>query len=385
MDNIKFVTIYSETGKLDNTISEIHIEYESGKEETIEEWYKILDFMKYVFDDYQKSGGDTSLDIKGIIEEYSKGDNPTFAVKKKTNVLEDKPIERSEEKPSDKLEDTEKPVEEPKKEEKTSKDEKKGSKKLAIGLTISGLALTGLCVALLSNHFVKLNQNGKPSGKNNRKVIEETADGKLAYNNGSKYHENLQKLVENGELNNRDYVEITRNMMSDSEFADHFREINTELAANINEICDLVSGGKMAGKEYMLHYAKMFSDGSIESLGVNYYESMRNDIVHNAYLQDESVTCSQVEAFLDEFTKFVFNGDPINVGGETIYFYDLNNQARYVILNYGMKVIEIQLASKNDYKMKYIGGATWDINVIKDETYSLFKTVAKNIKNSKTR
>ena len=68
MDQIEFLNVYSESGKLDSTIAYIVIKYVDGRVERIDDWQEIMNFFEKLSNDFYANDGDKSLNIIEIVD-----------------------------------------------------------------------------------------------------------------------------------------------------------------------------------------------------------------------------------------------------------------------------------------------------------------------------
>lgn len=356
--------------------------------------------------------GSSPLEVSTPAEVYSK--IAEFAKQEKClpiNLLEDET--KMNVRPKDKEESDEDDEEDIEKKGKKVKD-KSSNRGLKIFAGLSCVTAVGLAVVMVLDHFgvfknangVKLNQTGTPKPKDAQEdimptnvpttmptsiptvaptvapstapIIVKEETGIPLVQNGSKFNENLENIYNESNLQGKIERIITHDPMSNKEFFNILDDINMELSSNINEVCNLVDGGRMTGVKWLLHYETMFPEGSYEYDAVKRFCGLRNDVVHNAYYQDPLISKLQVSGALDEFIGFLYKGKTYNLNGKIYGFNDLNPQARYFITVLCQKVLEINA----NYETT-IEGREWSQSELRDATSDFFsETVMVNLTES---
>lgn len=193
--------------------------------------------------------------------------------------------------------------------------------------------------------------------------------------NGSQYIPNLEDIRNENNLKEKVERIITHDPMSSREFFNIINDVNMELSANINEVCNLVDGGRMNGDEYLLYYENMFSSDSFDYDAMKRFCGLRNDIVHNAYFQNSLITKSQITNFLEEFTSFLYKGRVYSFGNNIYGFNDLQPMTRYIITVLGQKMLEANVSYETQ-----IEGNNYNQNALRDGTADFFNdTVMTNL------
>ena len=328
--NIDHIEIYSESGKADGTIKYLNVFYEDKTNKRINDFDEIGETLsKFVLQHSDKTMRDL-LNDKDKIQIY------------KIIKVTELDSEPEKEKISSRSE-----IVEHHEEEKTKEKKKKGSM-VAIGaLSISCLALAGALIWALSNKNntgLKSQKSGVPKGSD--KTIEQSAKevhapitqiyhAEPVEDNGSQFANNLQQAVASGTAENSLYRLLILDEMSPKEFYYNLEQVNYTLASNMNEICNLMSGGRMTGIEYQLSLNDYYDSSTKDYEILQEFCGLRNDIVHNAYNQEPEITRQQISLFLDRYLDFAFNGLSVR----DIYWNEINPMTKYIITFLGEQML----------------------------------------------
>ena len=348
--DIDRIEIYSKSGKVDETVEYIRVFYE---DESIEDIYDFTDICAFLarFD----------KPLSELLE-----DKDMFKVIKIVKT-EEKPEERIEEKPEKGIV-VERKVEEKNTKEKTTKEKVKTGAIIAL----SGLVLFGSLYALLKKGNSLSNQKtGTP--KEPDKTIEQQVNGDLSVyrvshgepvvDNGSNYLNNLNNGLNSGTIQSSASKLLALDEVTPSVFYNNLDNINLVLAANMNEVCNLMDGGRMTGDEFIL--TVNYNNNSYDSIVLQEFVNLRNDMVHNAYQQSQGLTSQQIKLYLDKYLDFAFNGEPVN----GIYWNEVNPMVRYIVTFMGM-----QMLGPNTNYSHTINGTNCDRRALQEGVNELFAT-----------
>ena len=330
--NIDHIEIYSESGKADGTIKYLNVFYEDKTNKRINDFDEIGETLsRFMAQNSDKTMRDL-LNDKDKIQIY-------------------KIVKVEELDPKPEKEETREIVEHQDEEDKSQK--KKGSKVAIAALSISSLALAAALIWALNskdNTGFKSQKTGVPKGPD--KTIEQNAEeihvpitqiyhDDPVEDNGSQFANNLEQAVVSGTAENSLTRLLILDEMSPKEFYYNLEQVNYTLASNMNEIRNLMSGGRMAGIEYLLSLNDYYDSSTKDYVILQEFCGLRNDIVHNAYNQVPEITRQQISSFLDRYLDFAFNGLPVH----GIYWNEINPMTKYVITFLG----EQMLGPETDY------------------------------------
>lgn len=251
---------------------------------------------------------------------------------------------------------------------KPEKSEHKG-KKVAIG--VSGLALVGVLTFFAIKGF-KGFSNTKSSAPsttmeqsidNNRSITIEEKGEKTPYN-GSLYMQNIKNIAENDDLILRARNYLAGNYTSYYELMSICDGISMRSGANMNELANLLNGGRMNGDYCELSLESMFNEDSFDYVAVHEFCTRRNSIVRNAYNQNINESRNQVKNYLDFFVDFLYNGKTMQ-GSREFDYLDLNKLSQFDIINLGLQM----LTTCNDYS-KTIHGRVYNAQELSNKIYN---------------
>lgn len=326
MNNIKRIEIYSESGKADGTVKYINVIYEDDTNKRIDDFNEIGEtFSRFVFQNSGKSMSDL-LDDKDKIQ-----------VMKIVELVDgNHVIDELEHEQVEKIEKQDENIEQ---EEQHEEKKKKGSLKTKV-LSISCLALAGALVwSLLHKDNNGFSLQCAPYPKKTGKTTEQGVDSerlvvpatKISHTepveyNGSQYINNLEAGINSGATDNALTRLLILDEMSAKELLNNLEYVNDLLATNMNEVCNLMSGGKMVGDEYILTVSDYYNPETKDYAILQEFCGLRNIMVHNAYNQESEITRQQIGTFLDRYLDFAFNGLPVN----GIYWDEINPMTKYI-------------------------------------------------------
>ncbi len=324
-ENVKKITVFSESGKPDESIKYIKVEYKDNKEPE-----KIEGFEK----------------CRPIVSGYAsyKGILLGGLTDKESEELEVKKVEKEEAKPK----------ESDFGDEEEEKD-KPGKKRMSKGAKATLSIITALTIATAGIiHFFKKNDNGyklnvSPKSKIEKIMTEGSNYVPLNVKPESDYENIFRDIYQAGNMEEKMIRIVNFEEMSPKEFYNNLDDFNIYLGKNITEVCELLEGGKMSGQEFEIHLETLFDKDKEpnEYEAAKYFSDLRNNIVHNAYKQDSGVTEKDVKAFLNPYIDLCANKNQVMIGDRPIIFNGLNPMARYSIGGLGANVAECPV---EDYK-----------------------------------
>lgn len=196
--------------------------------------------------------------------------------------------------------------------------------------------------------------------------------------NGSKYLENLEEnYVELDDLSLRIRAFNDGSERTKESFERIKDDISNKAVANINELCQYVTGTKMTGDMYKLSFQNAFDKDTMDYYVLNKFCNERNTIIESAFAKNVSRTKKLISNFLEELTDFIFQNKPLYNGNRWIYYRQLNNFTKLSLCDMYLFMLlpDVNYAA-------HINGSEWSKEVLMQEVQNFINNTCQDIEAS---